>query len=112
MEKVSTPRHDFFRDGRQAGTAYRRPPRLRTRSSGLRGAASGGEGGWGAPHCRLYGSHEPFDEATLRRLYPTHEAYVAAVREVVRENLAAGYILEHDAEETIRDAERSSIGRW
>jgi hypothetical protein len=34
------------------------------------------------------------------------------VREVVRENLAAGYILEHDAEETIRDAERSSIGRW
>jgi hypothetical protein len=66
----------------------------------------------GHAFCRLYGSHEPFDEATLRRLYPTHEAYVAAVREVVRENLAAGYILEHDAEETIREAERSSVGRW
>ena len=26
--------------------------------------------------CRLYGSHEPFDEDTLNQLYPSHEAYV------------------------------------
>ncbi len=44
-------------------------------------------------------------------MYPSHDAYVAAVREVTAKNLAAGYILEYDAEETIREAERSDIGR-
>jgi hypothetical protein len=29
----------------------------------------------------------------------------------VRQNLEAGYILERDAEETVREAERSTIGR-
>lgn len=65
----------------------------------------------GEGFCRLYGSHYPFDAQTLARLYPTHREYVARVREVVRENLEGGYILERDAEETIRQAEASSIGR-
>ena len=65
----------------------------------------------GSGFCRLYGSHEPFDAATLAELYPTHADYVAAVRAVVAENLEAGYIVEHDAEATIREAERSDIGR-
>ena len=65
----------------------------------------------GSGFCRLYGSHEPFDAATLAALYPTHADYVAKVREAVRANLEAGYILEHDAEQTIREAERSSVGR-
>ena len=38
--------------------------------------------------CFLYGSHQPFDQATLEALYPTHQAYVGAVREVVGQNLA------------------------
>jgi acetyl esterase/lipase len=65
----------------------------------------------GASFCRLYGSHHPFDAETLTALYPTHADYVARVREVVRQNLEAGYILERDAEETVREAERSTIGR-
>jgi acetyl esterase/lipase len=65
----------------------------------------------GSGFCRLYGAHYPFDAATLAALYPTHADYVAQVREAVRSNLDAGFILEHDAEETIREAERSSIGR-
>jgi acetyl esterase/lipase len=65
----------------------------------------------GSGFCRLYGSHEPFDQATLALLYPSHADYVAKVGEVVRANLEAGHILEHDAEGTIREAERSSIGR-
>ena len=65
----------------------------------------------GQGFCRLYGAHDPFDAATLAALYPTHDAYVAAVREVAEANVAAGYILEVDAAETIRLAEESAIGR-
>ncbi len=65
----------------------------------------------GQGFCRLYGAHDPFDAATLAALYPSHEAYVAAVREVAEANVAAGYILEVDAAETIRLAEESAIGR-
>ena len=61
--------------------------------------------------CRLYGSHEPFDQATLDELYPSHAAYVNAVRAVVEKNLADGHILPYAAERTIREAEASSIGR-
>jgi hypothetical protein len=65
----------------------------------------------GAGFCRLYGSHEPFDPATIATLYPTHQAYVAAVREATERNLKAGYILKADADQTMAAAERSSIGR-
>ncbi|PCJ26380.1 MAG: hypothetical protein COA96_05085 [SAR86 cluster bacterium] len=61
--------------------------------------------------CFLYGSYESFDEATLDKLYPSHEAYVNAVKEVVEQNLADGYILPYAAELTIRQAQASSIGR-
>ncbi len=61
--------------------------------------------------CFLYGSHEPFDQDTLSELYPTHQSYVDAVKKVVEQNLAAGYILPLAAEKTIREAEASDIGR-
>jgi hypothetical protein len=65
----------------------------------------------GPGFCRLFGSHEPFDAATLARLYPSHDRYVAQVREVTRQNLKAGYILKADADATIAEAEASVIGR-
>lgn len=61
--------------------------------------------------CRLYGSHEPFDQPTLEMLYPDHDDYVSAVRAAVEQNLADGYILPYGAERTIREAQASSIGR-
>ena len=61
--------------------------------------------------CFLYGSHEPFDQATLDRLYPNQEAYVNAVKEVVSKNIEDGYILPYAAQRTIREAEASDIGR-
>lgn len=61
--------------------------------------------------CFLYGSHEPFDQATLKRLYPDHAAYVQAVREVAEQNVRDGYILPEAAARTIREAEASAIGR-
>jgi hypothetical protein len=66
----------------------------------------------GDSFCRLYGSHEPFDESTLKALYPTHEAYVSAVRAVVEQNLADGFILPADAEQTVSAAMDSGIGHW
>lgn len=60
--------------------------------------------------CFLYGSHEPFDAATLEDLYPSHSGYVDAVRAVVNQNLADGYILPYAAERTIREAQASNIG--
>jgi hypothetical protein len=64
----------------------------------------------GPGFCRLYGSHEPFDAATLVSLYPTRAGYVAAVREATEKNLKAGYILKVDADQTIAAAERAAIG--
>jgi hypothetical protein len=66
----------------------------------------------GDSFCRLYGSHEAFDEPTLKTLYPTHASYVAAVRAGVEGNLADGFILPVDAEQTIQEAMNSNIGRW
>jgi hypothetical protein len=70
------------------------------------GAVAGGE-----RNCRLMGSSEPFDTARLASLYPTHDAYVARVKDATEKNLKAGYITKADAETTIRDAEKSRIGK-
>jgi hypothetical protein len=58
----------------------------------------------GPGFCRLNGSYEPFDAATLASLYPTHDAYVAAVRKVTEDNLKAGYILKPEADQTIAES--------
>ena len=68
--------------------------------------AAGGE-----RNCRLMGSSEPFDAARLSTLYATHDAYVAKVKEATEKLLKAGYIDKTDADATIRDAEKSSVGR-
>jgi hypothetical protein len=71
------------------------------------GAATGG----GERNCRLMGSWEPFDAARLGALYPTHDAYVAKVKDATERNLKAGYIAKPDADATIREAENSKIGK-
>jgi hypothetical protein len=65
----------------------------------------------GPGFCRLNGSHEPFDAATLAGLYPTLGAYVGAVREATAKNLKAGYILQADADATIAAAEAANVGK-
>jgi Alpha/beta hydrolase domain len=67
--------------------------------------------GVGERNCRLMGSSEPFDAARLASLYPTHEAYVARVREATETLLKAGFVVKADAETTIADADRSNVGR-
>jgi hypothetical protein len=65
----------------------------------------------GPGFCRLYGSHVDFDVAKLAAKYPTHAAYVAAVRAVTEKNLKAGYILKPEADATIAAAEQSAVGK-
>jgi hypothetical protein len=67
--------------------------------------------GTGERNCRLMGSSEPFDATRLASLYPTHDAYVAKVREATEKLLKGGFIDKVDAEATIRDADKSVIGR-
>jgi hypothetical protein len=61
--------------------------------------------------CVRWGYYKAFDVAMLNKLYPTHAAYVSAVEKVTNDNLRAGYILKADAEQTIKDARDSAIGR-
>jgi hypothetical protein len=65
----------------------------------------------GPGFCRLNGSYEPFDAAAIKTLYPTHEGYVAKVKSVTEANLKAGYILKPEADATVIEAEKSSVGR-
>lgn len=57
----------------------------------------------GETFCRLFGTHVPFDQETLARLYPDHGAYV---RQVVAADVAAvraGYLLPADARRNLED---------
>jgi hypothetical protein len=65
----------------------------------------------GERNCRLMGSSEPFDATRLASLYPTHDAYVAKVKEATEKLLKGGFIDKVDAEQTIREADKSTIGR-
>ena len=65
----------------------------------------------GTMFCGLLGSHEPFDAARLAMLYPTHDGYVAKVKEATEKNLKWGYLLKPDAEATIEEARRSTVGK-
>lgn len=64
----------------------------------------------GSGFCLLYGSHEPFDAATLKALYPTHEAYVSAVTASAQANQSAGFLLTEDADRIVQAAAASTVG--
>lgn len=64
----------------------------------------------GAGVCYMLGSHEPFSAAQFAALYPTHDAYVQAVREVTARNVRDGFVLPADADEIVRAAVESRVG--
>jgi hypothetical protein len=65
----------------------------------------------GPSFCILFGTHVPFDGATLAGLYRNHGSYVKQVQGVAHGNLADGYITRRDAQTTIVDAAQSGIGK-
>ena len=60
--------------------------------------------------CGLYGSHTPFPDSKVQQLYPNHQTYVDAVRDVTQKNLRDRFIVSEDAAEMIDAAEDSTIG--
>ena len=60
--------------------------------------------------CGLGGTHEPFDTATLARLYPTHADYVGKVTAAANAAVTGGFVLPADAAQAIDAAERSIHG--
>jgi len=61
--------------------------------------------------CRLFGSYQPFDEATLDALYRNHGAYVSRVSNVTLENLSRGFLVQEDAAATLQEAAQSRFGK-
>lgn len=60
----------------------------------------------GESFCRIAGHEIPFDNAKLQALYGSHSVYVEAVTDNVNELVAAGFIVEEDGEQVIREAEQ------
>lgn len=64
----------------------------------------------GTQFCNLYGQYQPFPDAVIDQLYPTHAGYVAKVKAVTDANLKAGYLEAPEAARAIRRAQESYIG--
>jgi hypothetical protein len=65
----------------------------------------------GPAFCILFGTHVPFDDATLEALYTNHGDYVSQVTQVVDGNLEDGYITQHAAQTTRADAAQAAFGQ-
>ncbi|SEH16647.1 hypothetical protein SAMN04487967_2762 [Natronorubrum sediminis] len=64
-----------------------------------------------ARSCDSYGQTFRLEESELERLYPTHKAYVAKIREATEAAVDDGYLLPADADALLARAEASSIGK-
>jgi hypothetical protein len=73
-------------------------------------AALSGEPALGNALYCSFGSTTPFDAATLARLYPDHDSYVAAFTASTEAAVDAGFILRPEADEMIAAAVESGIG--
>ncbi len=60
--------------------------------------------------CTLTGQTQPFDDATLADLYPTHDDYVAELQAAADAAVDRGHLLSADAEALVQRAAASSIG--
>ena len=55
----------------------------------------------GETFCFLFGSHEPFDDDLLARLYPTYGRYASAVARADAANVRAGFLLPADVKQNV-----------
>jgi hypothetical protein len=63
----------------------------------------------GASFCFIAGHEIPFTPERLRMLYPTHAAYVDAVRKSVADLVSKRFIVREDGEELVKEAQQSRI---
>jgi hypothetical protein len=63
----------------------------------------------GASFCFIAGHEIPFTRERVRSLYPTHAAYVDAVRKNVADLVSKRFIVREDGEELLREAQKSPV---
>lgn len=63
----------------------------------------------GASFCFIAGYEIPFDQALIDELYPTHGAYVRAVRRNVRDLVADRFLTREDGKKLVKEAEASDV---
>ena len=95
----------IHRDGHGIALGGIRTPDVDVPVATLSGENSGG----GRDFCRLLGSTVAFDDATLRSLYPTTEAYVTAFNKALNKAIRAGYVRKSDRDEYAARAEEVTI---
>jgi hypothetical protein len=62
--------------------------------------------------CGLLGITVPLSPLTLQELYPTHEVYVTQMTDAISAAVAQRIMLQPDADELLRKAQRSAIPLW
>jgi hypothetical protein len=63
----------------------------------------------GESFCRIAGHEVPFDKSKLKELYPSHKAYVDAVKDSVSALVEKGFIVREDGAKLMEEAERAEI---
>ena len=98
---------------RRAASACRRSRRRRRPSTAAPTPARRNAAGAGAARnfCFLFGRTKPFDAATLKALYPTHDAFVKQFDAAVDALVKDGYWLAAEAAAAKKAAQESAIGR-
>jgi len=60
--------------------------------------------------CALFGTTTPLAPATIASLYPSHDAYVKAIRTAARKAVSAGFVIRIDATAIKAAAAASNVG--
>jgi len=63
----------------------------------------------GESFCAIAGHEVPFDNASLKLLYPARNSYVQAVADDVARLVSAGFIVREDGDELIEEAKRTPL---
>lgn len=69
-----------------------------------------GTGSQASVFCSLFGQEIPFSGERLAALYPTHDDYVARVRDSAQAAEDAGFLLPYDADAMVEAAAASDVG--
>jgi hypothetical protein len=101
------------RDSRGNAKGGIRLPELEAPTAVLDGGANDGAPGPGGSRnfCFLFGRTRPFDDATLKTLYPNHAAFVQAFTKATDALEHDGYLLKPEADAARAAAADSRVGR-
>jgi hypothetical protein len=105
----------IVRDARGLAKGGIRLPELEAPTATIDGGANTGvqeTGPGGARNfCFLFGRTTPFDEATMKSLYPTHDAFVKKFTDAANAVEKQGYLLKPEADAARKAAHDSKVGR-